>query len=350
MWFAIILSLAALFALAGLFQFLGAWADARRFPPPGRLLDIGGRRLHACVEGHGPAAVVFESGISATSINWRVTQAQVAAFATACSYDRAGLGWSDPCRTPLDAGRMVADLSALLDQLNLPSPYVLVGHSFGGLLVRLFVERYPHKVAGMVLVDPVLAYHWAHPDSNRAAVKRKGASLARWGAILASLGVMRVLTSPALVTELILPRFGGTRKKAGGVVDRLQTELRKLPVETWPAIRALWCRPATFRALAAHLAALEDGFTRLRNQPVACPLIVLSAGNTPPEGLAEHQALAALSPRGEHIVARNSGHWIQFDEPQLIIDAIRRAIPVTQSGGVSREEPGLNDKEPPAPS
>ena len=157
----VLLSLAALVALAGLLQFWGSWADAREFPPPGRMIDMGGRRLHARVMGTGAQVVVFESGISASSINWAQTQPQVAEFATTCCYDRAGLGWSDPVGDNFGVERMVCDLATLLDRLNLPGPCVLVGHSYGGLLVRLFAERYPDRVAALVLIDAVLAFHWA---------------------------------------------------------------------------------------------------------------------------------------------------------------------------------------------
>jgi pimeloyl-ACP methyl ester carboxylesterase len=323
---AIVISLAALLALAGLFQFLASRADARTFPPPGRMIDIGGRKLHARVTGTGAPVVVFESGISASSVNWIPIQPQVSTFAATCCYDRAGLGWSDSPTGTFDADRMVADLAALLDRLNLPAPYVLVGHSYGGLLVRLFAERYPGKVAALVLIDPVLACHWAQPNSTRARAKQRGALMARWAGRLAGFGIIRLATSPIVVRSLILPRLAGKSESTEGAVYRLDSELRKLPPEIIPVIRALWCRPKSFRAILAHLAALESSFAALQNQPLAVPLTVISAGNTPPEGLAEHRAVARLSQRGEHIVAQRSGHWIQLDEPRLVVDAIRRAV------------------------
>jgi pimeloyl-ACP methyl ester carboxylesterase len=322
----VIISLAALLALARLFQSWGSRNDERAFPPPGRMLDIGGRKLHARVMGTGAPVVVFESGISASSINWILTQPQVAAFATTCCYDRAGLGWSDLAEGPYDAEQIVEDLAALLDGLILPGPYVLVGHSYGGLLVRLFAERYPAKVAALVLIDPVLACHWARPDAGRARVKRHGVRMARWCGWLANFGIIRLATSPVVVRSLILPRLAGSNEPAEGAVYRLHTELRKLPPETVPVIRAHWCRPKSFQAMLLHLAALGPSFRALKNLRLEIPLIVISAGNTPPEGIAEHREIAALSPRGEHIIAKRSGHWVQLDEPQLVVDAIRRAV------------------------
>lgn len=327
---AVAISLAALLALAGLFQILASRRDARAFPPPGRMVPIGGRRLHARVAGSGAPAVVLEAGISATSINWAGIQPQVAEFTTCVSYDRAGLAWSDAAQGTYDVDRMVADLAALLEGLVLQPPHVLVGHSFGALLVRLFEERFPDKVAGMVLIDPVSGCVWAHPDGAHARVKRRGEQVARWGAWCARFGLMRLATSPAVVKTFVVPRFGGTSvgrtgvESETGVVDRLQTELMKLPQEVIPMIRAHWCRPKNFRAMVAHLAALEPAFAAVKNLPIACPVTVISAGNTPAEGIAEHRAIAALSPQGQHVVAEHSGHWVQFDQPELVIGAIRR--------------------------
>jgi pimeloyl-ACP methyl ester carboxylesterase len=197
--------------------------------------------------------VVFEAGISASSINWILTQPQVAAFATTCSYDRAGLGWSELPTGDYDSERMVADLAALLDRLQLPEPYVMVGHSYGGLLVHLFAERYPAKVGALVLIDPALACYWAHPDADRARAKRRGARLALWCARLASFGLIRLATSPLIVRRLILPFIAGHKESVEGAVYRLDIELRKLPLEVVPVIRSHWCRPKSFRAMVAHL-------------------------------------------------------------------------------------------------
>jgi pimeloyl-ACP methyl ester carboxylesterase len=318
-------SLAAFLALAGLFQVVGSRLDARRFPPPGRMVEVSGRRLHARLEGRGTPPVIFESGISASSINWTKIQSEVAKFTTTCSYDRAGLAWSDPPRRSFNVEQMLADFTGLLDALHFNGPCVLVGHSFGGLLIRLFAERHPERVAGLVLVDAVLATSWANPNQYRARVKRTGIRLARYGAWAARFGIVRLVTSPALIRHVVLPRFGGA-KAATGLIGRLEKELSKFPPETIPAIRAHWSHPHSFEAMTSHIAALNASFEALRNLRLRCPVTVISAANTPPEGLEEHRAIAALSPRGEHVMAHASGHWIQFDEPALVIDAILRIV------------------------
>lgn len=111
-----------------------------KIPPTGRMVDIGGRRLHVNALGQGSPAVVLEAGIAASSLSWALVARKAAEFTTVVSYDRAGFGWSDPPphqSTALDAAR---DLALLLDRCGGPGPFVLVGHSFGGLIVRVFLN------------------------------------------------------------------------------------------------------------------------------------------------------------------------------------------------------------------
>lgn len=320
-------SLAALLALAGLLQFWGEHKDARLFPPPGRMIDAG-QGLHARVLGSGAPTVVFESGISASSISWTVLQPRIAELTTTVSYDRAGLGWSEPSSGTFDADRMLADFSALLDRLRLPAPYVLVGHSYGGLLVRLYAERNPEKVAGLVLLDPVLKGEWAQPDLNHKRQLQAACIMSSWGGFLARFGVVRFATAPLLRGSTLLPKLIGKASAgpAAVVIDRLAGEIRKLPRESWPIVRAHWCRPSNFRAMVRHLKALPSSFQALRNTEFDLPLVVISGANVSAEGLSEHRAMAALSCRGEHLMAASGGHWVHFDDPELVADTIVRMV------------------------
>lgn len=139
-----------------------------RPPPPGRLIDLGTHRLHLRCEGDGTPAVVFEAALGASSLSWILVQPAVARVTRACSYDRAGFGWSEPGPPPRTAGRLAAELYALLDRAGVPGPYILVGHSFGGLVARLFAARHADEVAGMILIEPASG-HWV-PLDNPAAV------------------------------------------------------------------------------------------------------------------------------------------------------------------------------------
>src|SRR5579859_7285575 len=160
-----------------------------RYPPPGRMLDVGGRRLLVSRTGQGGPSVLLEAGIAATSLSWRPVQDAVARFARVASYDRAGLGWSDAAST-LTLSQQVDDLHALLKVAELPPPYILVGHSFGGLIVRAYAGRYPTEIAGLVLVDAVRPEEWHPLSSEQRRTLERGVRLSRRGAVLARVGVV----------------------------------------------------------------------------------------------------------------------------------------------------------------
>jgi pimeloyl-ACP methyl ester carboxylesterase len=132
-------------------------------PPIGQLVDAGGYRLHVACQGEGGPTVVMEAATGETGLLWSLVQPGVAQTTRTCVYDRAGLGWSDPSPRPRTAAVMVEELRSLLASAEVPGPYVVVGHSFGGLLVRLYAARYPQEVAGLLLVDS------AHEDQYRRA-------------------------------------------------------------------------------------------------------------------------------------------------------------------------------------
>jgi pimeloyl-ACP methyl ester carboxylesterase len=321
---------AALVAAGAIYQALGAAADRRRYPPPGCLIDIGGRSLHLVDSGGSGPAVIFESGISATCLSWARVREQVQGFARACSYDRAGLGWSDRARSELSTAALVDGLHTLLEAALIPGPYLLVGHSFGGMLVQAFAAKYPGEVAGLVLVDPLSPSEWLNPSPASVRMLRFGVKLSRRGAWLARMGVVR--------TALALLMAGGRRVPQGiaklssgrgeSVISRLVGEVQKMPPETWPMVRAHWCLPKSFLAMAGYLKALPASASEAaaRGVPETIPVTFLSAANATAEQLEERQAIARRSPRGRHIVARKSGHWIQLDEPELVIQAIREML------------------------
>jgi pimeloyl-ACP methyl ester carboxylesterase len=314
-------------AAGALYQAIGLRRDRRIHVPPGTLVDVDGRRLHVVCAGSGSPAVLFESGISGSSLSWTRVLPDVATFTRACAYDRAGFGWSDPARGPRSVPRLIGELRDVLAHAKgaTGSPCILVGHSFGAFLVYAYASTHPADVAGLVLLDP--PSEWHEIQQRQVRMLWGGIQLSRIGGILARIGLVRaglaLLTDGAPgVPRTFVRIFGST---AAGTLERLVGEVRKLPPEVHPLVQALWCQPKCFRAMADHLAALEAmaavvaGVTSLPDVPI----VVMSSGNQSPETIARHRALARLSVHGRHIVAERAGHWIQFDDPELVIATIR---------------------------
>ena len=150
-----------LMLLGFVYQSVAEAADAGAYPPPGQRVDVGGYRLHIyCTGAQQPGAptVILESLFPGTVSNWAWVQPEIAKVTRVCAYDRAGHGWSDPGPEPRDARQHALELHALLQNADVAGPYVLVGHSLGGLFVRMYAALYPAEVAGMVLLEG------SHPD------------------------------------------------------------------------------------------------------------------------------------------------------------------------------------------
>ena len=210
--------------------------------PPGRLIDVGGHRLHIHCTGRG-VPVVFESALGASSLTWREVQTSVSAFGRACAYDRAGFGWSDAGPLPRTARQIVDELRALLVAAGVETPRVLVGHSFGGLTARLYAQRHPEEVAGLVLLDPAGPEDWRRPSPERQALIARGVSLCRYGARAAHLRIADVVVllvrlgalDAARAFSRLVSRGELTRADEGVLVPagKLPKDVLDVAVRTW---------------------------------------------------------------------------------------------------------------------
>ncbi len=193
---------ALLIAGGSVYQAIGSSIDARRYPPPGQLIDVRGHRLHVHCTGEGGPTVLLEAGGYGASLQWAWVQPGVAQFTRTCAYDRAGLGWSDSVPGPRTASVEAEELRSLLTNAHEPGPYVLVASSYGALVARAFAARYADQVAGMVLVDP--AHPWQYGGGPRESdvhfpeglrrLERRAASVAP----MAALGLLRLMQSDRL--------------------------------------------------------------------------------------------------------------------------------------------------------
>jgi pimeloyl-ACP methyl ester carboxylesterase len=272
--------------------------------------------------------VLLESGIAASSLSWAVVQPEIAKFTRVCAYDRAGLAWSDVASCPINFERIVDELSTLLARVAPGERYILVGHSFGSFVVRAYAARHPGSVLGLVLVDPPT--EWLTMTSQRARMLWGGRHLSRVGAVLAHIGVVRTCLALLSGGAPGAPRqfvriFGPT---AARTLERLVGEVRKLPPDVHPILQALWCQPKCFYAMADHLRVLERDGISLGGfiPPREIPVIVISSGDQPPEQIAAHRMLAERSANGRHVIAARSTHWVQFDEPALVVSLVRELV------------------------
>lgn len=341
----LLLALLGLMAAGALYYSMGSALDARRYPPPGRKVRVNGHSLHVLEMGAGAPTVIFEAALGATSRSWALVQPEIARLTRTAAYERAGFGWSDRGPRPRVASRIVAELRALLANAGLPPPYVLVGHSFGGLIAHLFAAKYPAEMAGLVLVDAPFPREWIElPPLNRRKL-RGGAFLCRRAVWICRLGIARAVARLAARGQRNSARSTVTLLTYGmlrGHEDRLLAPLWRLPREMRGALQMFWTQPKFYEALASQMEYLPascaeveaaGGFGDL-------PLIVLTAGNPTPERVAQQEAVARLSTRGEHRVSSNPSHWIQLEEPELVIGAIRDVLAMAQQR--QEMEPQLN--------
>jgi pimeloyl-ACP methyl ester carboxylesterase len=328
---ALVAGLVLLLAALGLvYQVFGTRRDGKLHPPPGRLLDLGTHRLHLLESGRGGPTVVLEAGLMSTVLSWSELHSLLAGSFRVVSYDRAGLGWSDLGPMPRTADRIVEELHTLLQRAAIPPPYVLVGHSFGGLTMPLFAARFPDEVAGMVLVDPVVPAEWNPPSEHDLKLTRIGAKICRRAAILARFGLIRFVAFlltigvKEVAARLVRLISRGSPAQSGTVSSPW---FAALPANEKTMASVFWIQPKFALTIASQLenlpasAASVGRFTNFCDKPV----VILSARTAPERRREEHAAIAARLPRGEHVLAGNSNHWIMQEDPELVIRAIEKA-------------------------
>jgi len=334
------LAAAAIPAACLIYQRASVLRDRRRFLAPGSLIPIGpDRSMFLSQKGTRGPTVIFESGISATSLNWTDLQRVASMFSRAITYDRAGLGWSSPCTSERTPSNIVRELRLLLAYAEIPPPYILVGHSFGGIVARRFAIDYPGEVTGLVLLDPMRPEDWqARVDqeagenpSDHSQLTRdeltQGLRLAKIGLPCAHFGLARLAITSLLCGSGKAARAISHVSGPDGqrVFERLFTEVGKMPRETHAIVAAHWSNPDFYRGMDAHLRAIPATVQEMSNaEPIEnIPVILLTAATTEP---LSREALDRISPTAEQIIAGKSTHWVHLDEPDLVLHAIHSVI------------------------
>ncbi|HET7627094.1 MAG TPA: alpha/beta hydrolase [Bacillales bacterium] len=285
-------------------QFAERYYD-KKYEPPGEFIKIAGNRIHYRVEGSEGPSVVIEPGLGHGVLEWLTVQDKSAKFARVLSYDRAGYGWSSYAKGSRSPEEIVEELHVLLKKSGLPEPYVFVGHSIGGQYVRLYADRYPEEVKGVVLVD---ARHEAYSTLMKAEEEKNMKLMKRQlqiGSFLSSFGVHR------LVGEAMLPDY--------------------YPEDVKPIRNHFGFKDRFMEALKAEIAQTDETAALLKASEFneQWPLVVIRHGKPMPNAKAERawvatqKQLAALSATGKVIVAEDSGHDIHMEQPEVVVEAIR---------------------------
>jgi pimeloyl-ACP methyl ester carboxylesterase len=321
-------STAALIGVGVLYQFVGSHFDRKRFAGRGRWVTIGRKcNLYLLEKGSGGPTVIFEAGIAATNLNWRHIQESVSRFTGTASYDRAGLGFSSPCRTARTPGNIAVELHDMLETAQIEPPYILVGHSFGGLVMRRFALLYPEDVQSILLVDPMRCEEWPPLNPGKQSEIDRGAKLTRIAVPIARAGIARLaVTSLLCRSGRLSGKLAGVTGSGGRhVLDRVTEEVRKMPREVWPIIAAHWSRPSYYRGMCSHVEAVPDTVREMHDAgPIHdIPVLVLTPGKSTPLSI---QRLESIGDNVQQVIAEASAHWIHLDQPDLVIDSIREMV------------------------
>jgi pimeloyl-ACP methyl ester carboxylesterase len=316
------LGIAAIGLVVGIiYQTVNQAVDQRKYPPQGKLVDIGGFRLHLNCVGQGTPTVVMDAGGSAPSIAWGLVPSEIAKLTRVCTYDRAGFGWSDPnLRTPRSSQQSVDELHLLLTKAEINPPYILVGHSLGGVNMRLYASQYPEDVVGLMLVDS------SHENQMTSELWRRTKMLS-W-----LYQVLRV------VSQVGLLRFIGEMNLLP-ILEGIKQEIKKYPLEVqalFDAFKSFCYLPDYWATASSELANIKKSFEEVRSVTSlgSLPLIVLSQGSKDSKMSDERFQqwaslqldLTKLSSNSQRVIAENSGHLVQLDQPELVISAVQWLI------------------------
>jgi pimeloyl-ACP methyl ester carboxylesterase len=302
---------------------------------PGKLIAVdGARRLNLSCMGHGSPTVLFDGGQGDSTLVWRLVQGEVAQVTRACAYDRAGIGFSDPRNGASDAKAIVADIHALLSAARIRTPILYVAHSGAGLYGVLLEATHPGDLAGAVLVEPAFADQW---NSISKAGTAAGAPQSASDALLAALHAQ-------------LPRMRECAALPAPLPDDCARSDSRLPPDLAALKKAQYSRPSYLLTKASEVESFQNtkDDTSLDQKELEAspanfgdkPLIVLTRGRevgnpgfTAQQSaamnrawMAGHEKLAALSTRDTDTVVPDSTHYIQYDQPQAVIDAVKRAV------------------------
>ncbi|MCX5924604.1 MAG: alpha/beta hydrolase [Candidatus Dependentiae bacterium] len=304
------LTILALIIIGLLYQYIATKLDEKAYPPIGKMIDIGGYKLHMIDSGTGGPTVVMDAGGGCTTLDWSLVQSKIAKFTRVVSYDRAGHAWSDASPLQRTSENIISELHTMLHNSGVPAPYILVGHSFGGFNMQLFAGKYPNEVAGVILVDS------SSEETYQKVTKPSNFSIALLKTSF-YLGIPRLMQ--------YVPSIKRTNNE----------RITKYPLNIQKQYFSQVFTTKYANACIQEGLFMEQNCNQLKlvkNLLKNKPLIVISAGK-PMIFMDElkdwptwQSNLVNKSSRGKQIIAQHSGHMINYDQPEIIVDAVREMV------------------------
>jgi len=324
-----IILIAVLLVAGNIVQRRATAADFERFPAPGQLVDVDGRQMHIFCQGNGSPTIIADAGNGDFSLTWGLVQPEVAQHTRICVYDRAGYGWSEASPEPRTAQQMTAELHTLLQNAEIEGPYILVGHSLGGFNVRMYASLHPEEVVGMVLVDAAHEETLTRLPAEFTQTLQQQEGTRAVMQLMAQFGVFR------LMGESVGQRF-------------LPEHVRNLPEGQRTVYLMLTSHPSFFATARAEMDLFAESGKQVSQMGGLgdLPLVILSAKDAQSaeamraEGAPDdfpfdkfqttsqalQRELASLSTNSTHILVADSGHYIQLDRPEQVIEAIQQLL------------------------
>jgi pimeloyl-ACP methyl ester carboxylesterase len=316
-------------AAGAIYQAAASASDLKKYPATGKLYDIGDYSLHLTCTGTDSPTVVLEAGSGTPGLTWAPVQDEVERSTRVCSYDRAGYGYSESAAGPLSPQQVTSDLHALLKAANVPGPYILVGHSAGGVYVRAYASQYPTEVVGMVLVDSshegenlILPPEWVKLNQTQNTMMAACRAMSPFG-------LMRLshMFDAVIAGVTMDPQVG-----AAYLAATYQTRFCRVSAEEVEALANTSYQPDTPGALGDMPLIVLTADTSEEQLQAQVPGYLKSTVG--PEVVAKvfqanremQDSLVDLSSRGRQIMVPNSGHMIQLEQPGVVVDAIREVI------------------------
>ncbi|MGG4144018.1 alpha/beta hydrolase [Paenibacillus algorifonticola] len=315
-----LLTSAAFLLLIGsgfIYEWIASEQAGKKYAPPGQLVDVGGHKLHINMAGSGSPTILLEAGSGETSLSWRDIPEQLASFATVVSYDRAGYAWSETATKVRTGEQIVEELHTALDEAGISGPYLMVGHSLGGMYARLFAETYADEVSGLVLID-------ARPENDERETlpileqENFGGNPPVWMLkLLKSSGAFRLfgdfllegLVAPEdrqlFINVIATPRYFEAKEAEAELAYLTEDAIRGQQLGNLPVKIIARGVPQDYASFGIS----EDGGKKLED--------IWQAGQ---------REMLNISSDSELIIAEKSGHMVIHDEPELIVQTIRSML------------------------